>query len=112
MADMDNKQMKGQNVRMGETIDASKEQIEDVLGLNPRRAVTQRYVQAIFNQWIGHREQALADLQIYMENAVGVGEHSNIGEEIKKKIAEVDKYDSLVETVQKYFSEKQVDDSP
>jgi hypothetical protein len=103
----------GPKITAGETIDVPAEQIEQALGLSsPNRMITQRYIGAIFNQWIGRREQALADIQVYAENAVGVGEHPNIGEELKNKIREVEKYDSLVSTMQKYFAEKKVDDSP
>lgn len=59
------------------------------------------YITSIFNQYAGKRDQALADLQIYLGNPVGVGEHADVGEEIKRKIEEVDKYTSLVETIQK-----------
>tara|TARA_R110002020_G_scaffold32638_2_gene100166 strand:- start:1355 stop:1597 length:243 start_codon:yes stop_codon:yes gene_type:complete len=61
------------------------------------------YIQAIFNQYMGARDQARADLETYLSNAVGVGEHSDLGEEIKKKIQEIDKYSSLVSTMQSLF---------
>ena len=62
-----------------------------------------KYISAIYNQWAGLREQAVADLAVYLENPVGVGEHSDIGEEIKKKLQEIDRYDSLVSTIEKHF---------
>jgi len=61
------------------------------------------YIQAIFNQYMGARDQARADLETYFSNAVGVGEHSDLGEEIKKKIQEIDKYSSLIATMQSLF---------
>lgn len=63
----------------------------------------QRYIRSIFNQWAGQREQAIADLTVYLENPTGVGEHADIGEEIKKKINELDKYDSLMDTIKRHF---------
>jgi len=63
----------------------------------------ERYIQGIFNQYIGAREQARADLDVYLSNPVAIGEHSDIGEEIKKKIEEVDKYNSLVDTMNVIF---------
>jgi len=62
------------------------------------------YIQAIFNQYMGLRDQARADLEVYLNNAVGVGEHSDVGDEIKKKIEEIDKYDSIVSTMQGLFA--------
>lgn len=64
----------------------------------------ERYIQGIFNQYIGAREQARADLDVYLSNPVAIGEHSDIGEEIKKKIEEVDKYNSLVDTMNVIFA--------
>ena len=63
----------------------------------------QRYVRSIFNQWAGKREQAIADLTVYLENPTGIGEHPDIGEEIKKKLEEVDRYDSLMDTIKKHL---------
>ena len=54
------------------------------------------YIQAIFNQYMGARDQARADLETYLSN-------SDLGEEIKKKIQEIDKYSSLVSTMQSLF---------
>lgn len=62
------------------------------------------YIQSIFNQYMGLRDQSRADLEIYLTNPIGVGDHSDIGEEIKKKISEIDKYDSKIETMKRLFS--------
>ena len=99
MANQENSQgglPQGANVTMGETI--------PVPNLGPSfNPPTKKYITAIYNQWAGRREQAIADLTIYLENPVAVGEHPNIGEEIKKKIEEVDRYDSLIDTISKHF---------
>ena len=63
------------------------------------------YIQGIFNEYMGRRDQARADLNIYLNNQVAIGEHPNIGEEIKGKIEEIEKYDSLVSQMQKLFRE-------
>ena len=44
------------------------------------------YLQAILTKLIGQRDIELQDLMIYLNNPVGVGEHSNIGEEVEMKI--------------------------
>ena len=72
----------------------------------PVSAPTQLYVTAIYNQFAGLRDEALADLQTLLNNPVGVGDHENIGESIKKKLEEVDKYDSLASTIEKYMLSK------
>jgi len=61
------------------------------------------YIQGIFNEFMGKRDQALADLQVYIDAPAGVGEHPHLSGAIKLKIEEVDKYNSLIETMQKHF---------
>lgn len=87
----------GQQVTMGETMDAPM-----MMG-NNWKPPSERYIKSIFNEFFAKKEQAIADLEVYLENPVGVGEHSDISEEIKKKIKEIDKYSSLVDTVKDHF---------
>jgi len=61
------------------------------------------YIQGIFNEYMGLRDQALADLQVYIDSAQGIGDHPHISTSIKEKIAEVDKYNSLIDTMKKHF---------
>jgi len=68
------------------------------------------YIQGIFNEFMGKRDQALADLEVYIDSPQGVGEHPNIAEMIKQKITEVDNYNSLIETMHKHFASN-VDES-
>jgi hypothetical protein len=87
----------GQTVTMGETMDMP---MPSLGGFDPP---SERYIKSIFNEWYSKKEQALADLQVYLGNPVGVGEHANIAEEIKNKLKEIDQYDSLIETVKSNF---------
>ena len=64
-----------------------------------------RYVTSIYNQLVGKREELIADLEVYLNNPVGVGEHQNIGEVIKEKIEQIDKYDSMANTLRNHFFE-------
>ncbi len=61
------------------------------------------YIQGIFNEYMGRRDQARADLEVYLNNQVAIGEHPDIATEIKRKIEEIEKYDSLVDLMQKIF---------
>lgn len=72
----------------------------------------QLYVQGIFNEFAGRRDQAVADLTVYLENSVGVGEHSNLSTEIKIKLEEVSKYDGLLQVMQKYFKPAEAEEGP
>ena len=63
----------------------------------------QLYIQGIFNEFAGRRDQAVADLNILLDNGVGVGEHGDISEEIKKKINTISDHDGVLSTMQRYF---------
>ena len=66
-----------------------------------------KHVTGIMNKYIGMRDIALADLSVYLENPVGVGEHSDVGAEIEKKLLEIDSYESLIETMNRYFARQE-----
>ena len=65
--------------------------------------MSKKHINGILTQYIGRKDEIIADLSVYLERPVGVGEHSDIGQEIRTKIEEVDRLDSLIETITKYF---------
>ena len=65
------------------------------------------YIQGIFNEYMGRRDQARADLNVYLTQQVAIGEHPNIAHEIKAKIEEIEKFDSLVEQMKKIFGDSE-----
>ena len=70
------------------------------------------YIQAIKTKLTGQRNIEIADLEIYLSNPVAIGEHPNIGEEIEKKLENIDSLNSKIDTIEKLFSEeKEVDSS-
>ena len=62
-----------------------------------------KHITGLITKYTGLRDIAIADLSVYLDNAVGVGEHSDIGDEIEKKIKIIDECDDMIETIQKYF---------
>ena len=58
------------------------------------------YLEAILQKLIGQKAIETRDLMIYLSNPVGVGEHSDIGKEIEKKVSNIDKLNSKIGTVQ------------
>tara|TARA_R110000824_G_scaffold166961_1_gene343750 strand:- start:300 stop:605 length:306 start_codon:yes stop_codon:yes gene_type:complete len=70
------------------------------------------YLQGIFNETVGLRDQALAELSTYFENPAGVGEHSDISVELKKKIERVSHLDGVLETLARYYGNANKTDSP
>ena len=67
----------------------------------------EKYITGLLNKYAGIRDIAVADLSVYLNNPVGVGEHSDIGEEIEKKINIIKDCDDVIETIQKYFTKSE-----
>lgn len=53
----------------------------------------------------GHIDKHIANVEVYLTNPVGIGEHSDIMESIEKEIEEIAKYDDMLEMMNKYFKE-------
>tara|TARA_Y100000310_G_C20652018_1_gene799947 strand:- start:1026 stop:1286 length:261 start_codon:yes stop_codon:yes gene_type:complete len=66
------------------------------------------YLQSTYNYFLSQRDNNVLDLEVYLENPVGVGEHSDIGAEIQKKIEAIDKYDSILGTMISRFGEEMI----
>ena len=63
------------------------------------------YLKAILTKLIGQRDIELQDLTVYINNPVGVGEHSNIGEEVEIKISNIETLESKIETINKILKQ-------
>ena len=63
------------------------------------------YLKAILTKLIGQRDIELQDLMVYLNNPVGVGEHSNIGEEVEIKISNIEALESKIETINKILKQ-------
>jgi hypothetical protein len=59
-------------------------------------------VDGIKKELEGKRDQALAELRVYLQAPVGIGEHGGICEEIKNKLLAVGNCDSIIDTIDKY----------
>lgn len=69
----------------------------------------QGYLQSSYNHYIAERDKHVLDLEVYLSNPVAIGEHSEIGEEIRKKIEKIDKYDSIVSTLISRYGDQMLD---
>ena len=63
------------------------------------------YLKAILTKLIGQRDIEVQDLIVYLNNPVGVGQHSNIGEEVEIKISNIDTLESKIETINKILKQ-------
>lgn len=66
------------------------------------------HLKALLKKLEGNRDEILADLDVYLMHPVGVGEHSNIGEEIEGKLAKVDELEGKIAVIKNNFSQTQL----
>ena len=63
--------------------------------------------QKIIDSLIKHAEGQIAkhqmNISIYLDSAVGVGEHTDILESIEKELGHIGKYNEQIEVLNKYF---------
>lgn len=53
----------------------------------------------------GHVDKHRANVEVYLSNPVGVGEHPDIMEAIEKEMEEIARYDDMLEMIYKYFKD-------
>ena len=63
----------------------------------------QKLLEAFESHARGHIDKHVANIEVYLTNPVGVGEHPDIIEAIETEMKQVAEYDDLLEMVQKYF---------
>jgi len=56
-------------------------------------------LQAALSHYIAKRDKALAELDIYLNKPVGVGEHATVVDEVIKLFAELESADSIIDTI-------------
>lgn len=52
----------------------------------------------------GHIEKHKMNIEVYLTNPAGIGEHPDIMEAIETEMKELAEYDDMLEMVEKYFS--------
>tara|TARA_E500000318_G_scaffold104400_3_gene110370 strand:- start:13361 stop:13600 length:240 start_codon:yes stop_codon:yes gene_type:complete len=53
----------------------------------------------------GHIAKHLANVEIYLKQSVGIGEHPDILEAIEKELEEIAKYQDQLDVINLYFTE-------
>ena len=54
---------------------------------------------------LGHIAKHRANVEIYLANPVGIGEHSDVIEAVEHELAEISKYHDQLEVLDEYFYE-------
>ena len=66
---------------------------------------TAQLYKALESKALAQRHEALANLTVYFESAVGVGEHPNVVHEMWAELDKLHDADSRLESLEKWFSE-------
>lgn len=65
----------------------------------------QKLLEAFESHARGHIDKHVANIEVYLTNPVGVGEHPDIIDAIETEMKQVAEYDDMLEMVQKYFKD-------
>ncbi len=67
-------------------------------------------VQAALSHYIAKRDKSIAELGIYLNHPVGVGEHAHVSDEVIKLFAELDNAESVIRTIRDIVQENEKSD--
>lgn len=62
------------------------------------------FIKALQDHYVSQISEAVATLNLYLNNSVGIGEHSDILAELKKYMDILDDADGKLNTLNKYLS--------
>ncbi len=66
-------------------------------------------IKALLAHAQGDIEKHKANVEIYLSNPAGIGEHSNIMEAVEEELNMIAKYQDQIDVIQKYFKFKKAD---
>lgn len=62
-------------------------------------------IEAIKDHAKGHIKKHSMNVEVYLKNAVGVGEHPDVMEAIEKELDMIARYNDQIETLEKYIDQ-------
>ena len=66
--------------------------------------MSNKLLQAALSKYEANRDEALAVLDVYLNNSVGIGEHSNLLEEVTKWTETLTEAEENIETLNRHFN--------
>ena len=66
--------------------------------------MSNKLLQAALSKYEANRDEALAILDVYLNNSVGFGEHSNLLEEVTKWTEALTEAEENIETLNRHFN--------
>ena len=68
------------------------------------KTMRQTLINAFKSHAQGHIDKHVANVEVYLQNPAGIGEHSDIMEAIEIEMKQIADYDDQLEMIEKYFS--------
>ena len=65
-------------------------------------------IKALLAHSNGDMQKHIANVEVYLNNSAGIGEHSNVVEAIEGELDMIAKYHDQIEVIKKYFTKKEV----
>jgi hypothetical protein len=62
-------------------------------------------LKAVHDHAVAHVEKHRVNVEVYLRNPAGIGEHSDIMDAIEKELAHMAEYEDHIEILDKYFKE-------
>lgn len=62
-----------------------------------------KLIEAFRSHAKGHVDKHVANIEVYLNNPAGIGEHSDIIEAIEVEMKQIAEYDDMIEMLDKYF---------
>ena len=68
-----------------------------------------KIIKALLSHAKGDIEKHKANVEIYLSNPAGIGEHSDIMESVENELNMIAKYQDQIDVIQKYFKLRKTD---
>lgn len=65
-----------------------------------------KLLQAVRSHAQGHIDKHIANVEVYLTQSVGIGEHSNIIEAIEMELEEISKYQDQIDILDMHFPQE------
>jgi len=67
-------------------------------------ATAGKFIKGIHAEHTGKRLRALGDLEVYLNQPVGVGEHSRLSDEIENILKRIKEHDDIIAVIEEHFN--------
>ncbi len=63
-----------------------------------------KFVKGVYTEYVGRKTQVLGELEVYLNNPVGVGEHSKLSTEVKNRFEELANIEDVISVIERHFN--------